>query len=619
MAWKIQPGESPRPPYWDFSYEEWGTDEDDNIAHLKYGRWFPVKEDWTSIDIELLAFLEGWNDLGALGKYQHGVNAVNLIWNSGEKPNIIWTPEMEKMFKAACEYKKLGITGPASCNKSHFGALWALLNFYAKPEMTMVIMTSTSVTAAKQRCWASVVKLYNAMPKDLRLKAKMVGSNGILRYREIDDDMATTDARGITLVAAEAKQDANAVGKLIGRKSERMIFVADELPELSPSILTAQANLQTNPDFQFIALGNAKDCFDPFGKFCTPLNGWASINENTEEWDIRGGKVIHFDALKSTNYVTGRQVYPFMPSFQTIEDARDEYGENSLTFFRMYRGFFPPSGAVESCYSSYDLAKHIQSGEPDWEEVNGKKLFTDIAGADLSFVSDGDKTVLTHLRVGRGKDSKWRVYMVKQEIIKENILAKQESRTASICSQIKRYLDEHKIEYQHFAYDSTGGGAPWGDYMMMMLGARRLIPIHFGGKASEMIGNGVDRRPAYERYSNRCTEIWFSANEFLRGEQLYNVSDKICEELTMRRYRSGERGKLMVEPKKDMKLASGRSPDFADSYLLTLTAAMEKLHINSQERRDRIPTKKQFHTIMKKLDIVTASSGGRPDWEPMSA
>lgn len=607
-------GLSPKPPKW--NYDCWGVDNKGRIYHQLYGRWW---ESWINVDlvtIELKAFLEDWKtEDGGLGKYQHGVNAVNLIWNSDpDEQRYVWTPEAVKMMEEACSNKYLGIAGAASCGKSHFAAMWGLLCFYAAPHETMVLVTSTSLTAAKQRVWGSVQNLWSNMPESLRNRAKMVGSNGILRYIEVDDSKAQTDTRGITLIAAEAKQDKEAVGKVIGRKQRRMVLICDELPEISPSIVTAaKGNLSTNPFFQFIALGNPKSFWDAFGTFCKPLAGWESINEHSYEWPIRAGKVIRFDALRSTNYVTGKWLYEFMPSRSTVEEAREEFGENSLTFYRMYRGFFPPSGASDAIYSSYDLMSIRDS--VDW----GKEEPTKVAGLDVSFTSGGDKTVLTILKAGRDVGGKTAIEYHKEYVLKENILLKEEGRSQQICSQVRDICEREGVEHRHLAYDSTGGGAPFGDYLNLVLGSRETMAVQFSEKASEKLGSGSDRRPAHERYSNKMAELWFGGVEFVRGKQLAGLPADLMSEMSQRQYSTGIRGRIAVQPKSELKLTTGKSPDRADSFFLALYVCIHRLHISSKERGDQILPDKDYIETLKSFDIVTQTNQGMPEWMSLAS
>jgi hypothetical protein len=611
-----QEGLCPKPPLgWD--YEGWATDQKGRIYHLKYGRYWEQWLDVNITQIELKCFLEEWTEeQGGLGKYQHGVNAVNLIWNQDPKrPCFVWTPECVKMMQEACANKYLGICGAASCGKSHFAAMWALLCFYAAPHETMVLVTSTSLTAAKQRIWGSVGSLYSHMPEWLRNKAKMVGSNGILRYKEVDESKAQTDTRGITLVAAEQKNDKEAVAKLIGRKQRRMILCCDELPEISPSVVTAaKGNLATNPFFQFIALGNPKSYLDAFGTFCKPLAGWDSVTEHSYEWPIRSGKVIRFDATRSTNYTTGKWTYEFMPSRETIDEARAEFGEQSLTFYRMYRGYFPPMGSSDSIFPALELALHVQP-KVAW----GKAGFTKVAGLDVSFTSGGDKTVLTILRVGKNVDGLTMIEYQDAFLIQENILAKEETRTIQICSRAKEILDRESVEYRLLGYDSTGGGAPFGDVLSLVMKTREILPIQFAERASERIGAGTDRRPAHERYSNKVSEIYWQVSPFLRGRQLSNLPDELMNELSLRNYTTGQRGRITIQPKSEVKAVTGSSPDRSDSFVLAFEVACARLHIASKERGDFILPDKDYNKACQELDIVTLSSNGLPDWMPMAS
>lgn len=607
-------------------YDAVGKDSKGRVYRKLFGHWWG--DHWNSswddrgkgmnlLEIHLYCFLEPAEpEEGGLSKFEHGKRAVDLIWNADpENPNFVWTPECIKMMEEACENKYLGICGAASCGKSHFAAMWGLLCFYAAPSETMVLVTSTSLTAAKQRVWGSVQRLWSNMPEGLRKMAKMVGSNGVLRYKEVDESKAQTDTRGITLVAAEQKNDKEAVAKLIGRKMRRMLLLCDELPEISPSVVTAaKGNLATNPFFQFIALGNPKSFLDAFGNFCKPLNGWESINELSYEWPIRSGKVIRFDATKSTNFVTGKWVYEFMPSKEVIEEAREEFGENSLTFYRMYRGFFPPQGSTDAVFPALDLVLFNQKSV-DW----GKEGFTKVAGLDVGFTTDGDKTVLTVLKVGRDKSGASMVEFHKAYTIKENIMQKDEARSFQICNKAKEILESEGIPFKYLAYDSTGGGAPFGDILSVVLKSRDIMGVCFSESASERKGAGTDKRPANERYANKRSEIIYQVSGFLRGKQIAGLPDELMQEMSYLQYTTGQRGKVSVMPKKDIKAITGRSPDDSDSMFLAFEVACAKLHISTRERGELILPEKDYYETLRSLDIVTQGNNGLHEWMPSHA
>lgn len=65
------------------------------------------------------------------------------------------------------------------------------------------------------------------------------------------------------------------LGKYAGIKQKRMRLIADEAQFMGLTFLSAFANLDKNPDFRAIVLGNPNDILDPLGKAAEPLDGWS--------------------------------------------------------------------------------------------------------------------------------------------------------------------------------------------------------------------------------------------------------------------------------------------------------------------------------------------------------
>jgi len=381
-----QGGLSPKPPL--FDYDSWGLDENGGIYHELYGEWWDGKIGYTRLDIELSAFIRGLTpEEGGMGKYEHLRECIDLLWNTGGKNVVEWNPWLEKMLEESCEHNFLAVAGCSSSSKSFGGAIIAIVNFIADPENTLVLVTSTSIGAAKRRIWKSVMQLWNKLPDKYKRLGKIKPSLNMIHYQPQDGSVAH-DAASICLVAAEQKQEASAVQKLVGLKNERVILIADELCELSPAVLHASDNLISNPWFQMIAMSNPKDREDPFGLMCEPVEGWATLDESMMEWDTKYGKAIRFDVLQSPNYLEQEVIYKYMLTYEKIEKFRQQHGENSSRFYRFYRGFFPVQGTEDTIYTDTDFNAYMQ------ESVKWKKEPTKIAGLDLSFSSGGDKTSL---------------------------------------------------------------------------------------------------------------------------------------------------------------------------------------------------------------------------------
>jgi hypothetical protein len=101
-----------------------------------------------------------------------------------------------------------------------------------------------------------------------------------------------------------------------------------------------------------------------------------------------------------------------------------------------------------------------------------------------------------------------------------------------------------------------------------------------GGVVDELVDMGVKVIPYNssnaavdsEKYVNLRAESWFeAAKEFSDGKiKLANIYPKLSGQLCVPKYLFKNNGRIMVEPKKDIKKRLGVSPDHADCYIIGL-------------------------------------------------
>ena len=79
-----------------------------------------------------------------------------------------------------------------------------------------------------------------------------------------------------------------------------------------------------------------------------------------------------------------------------------------------------------------------------------------------------------------------------------------------------------------------------------------------------------------QRYANIRAEMYFKMMEWLQqGGALPNDPD-LKAELTVTEYRFTQNGRIILQPKEEIKELTGRSPDAADSAALTFAVPIQK-------------------------------------------
>lgn len=506
---------------------------------------------------------------GGLGAKENFMRIVSALWNKESGKHFIWHPWAERMLEASLANKYLAISGSGSSGKTDFGAIWALVNWISDPLKTKVIVTSTSLKESRKRIWGSITEYYSAIPN---FYGRLVDSMGIIKSVSVDGRIAS-DKVGIELIPGEKKKEKEAIGKMIGIKQDKLILIADELPELSEAILTAfYSNLSLNPQAQLIGMGNFNSMYDPFGVFCKPKLGYGSIKPDDDEWETERGLCIKFDGLKSPNIILGQDIWPIYNSEKLKEHMK--LGENSALFWRMCRSHPCPEGEEHTIYSESELIRGC---------VHDKAVFREsavnVAFLDPAFTNGGDRSMLQFGRIGLCTDGKTRLEFTEHVQLFENVEIKNKPRAFQIAEQFRDMCLARKVSKYNAGYDATGAGIAFGD-IVDEVWSPDVLRVEFGGAASELPISVGDPRTSREAYSKRVSELWYVGLEFVRSDQIRGLPESAVKELTSRRFitkKTGEHLKVEVESKSDMKLRLGYSPDHADSICGALAVCRERL------------------------------------------
>lgn len=540
------------------------TDTPGPAIMTRYGREFPLGT--SLLDIELVAYRFGFDvETGGLGKAAHFKRIVQHLWGKDSRKQFIWHPWADDMNEEACRHHYLGVSGSGSSGKTDFFAVKGIVDYICAPQNTLVLMTSTSLKEARKRIWGACLDYWSAVPG---LPGKVIDSMGLIRLQTGDGKAKEkfSDRCGISLIAAEKKQEREAIGKLIGLKQQRLIFIGDEMPELSEAILEAcYTNLSLNPEFWLFALGNFKSIYDPFGQFTKPKGGWGSITVDDREWETERGLCLHFDALQSPNWIAGENKWPII-KVESIQAAIDHEGMESPGFWRMFRSFPCPGGSEQGIYSEADIIKFKAEEIPIWE---GGKIR--VAGLDPSFTLGGDRAPLVFGWYGRDSLGRMVICADKEVVLSADVTKKEEPFSYQIARQFRDVCEAEGCLPENAAYDRTGAGGPFGDIVAEEW-SPKVLGVQFGGKASELPFSALASEPAVNKCANRVSELWWIGLEFLRNRQLKGIFPSLAREMCARQYETEKGGqlRLKVESKEDMRSRIGKSPDTADAFFIMI-------------------------------------------------
>jgi hypothetical protein len=535
---------------------------------------------------ELTAYKLGISpEKGGLGRAGHFRKIAEALWGPKSSKHFIWHPWAELMNQrvhqhpiTGAAYPHVGFSGGSSCGKTEFIAIYAIINWLAAPQETLVLCTSTDLKASRKRVWGSVVEYYKAI--ESAAPGKLTDSMGIIRT---DDGTAMfSDKMGIALVAGEKKAELEAMGKLIGLKQKRVFLLADELAELTQALMdTAFANLSANELFQIVAASNFKSRLDPFGIFVEPADGYDVTDTlNLEEWETKRGWCIHFDCTKSPNILEGKDIWPIYGHKQ-LANHKATLGENTALFYRFVRSAEPPMGIDNTIYSDSEFSVGKVFDQVTWYDS-----WTPLAAADPAYTNGGDRFILYFGRIGKTVEGLTVLLYDGFEVLREDVTkARERLRSYQMADMIIAKCKERGIKPENFAMDTTTAGNSLADVVVEEWKRQESLEyspsihrVNFSGGATDLVAT-ADGKLASELYSNRVSELWYVGKDYMRYGQIKGLAKSTAREMKARMFesiRSADGYKIRVEPKPEMKLRLTFSPDEADSALILLDLAREK-------------------------------------------
>lgn len=530
--------------------------------------------------LEAICFGRSWpSELGGLGGFGHLQNFIRMTW-----PDIEFNPWLEDCLRSLTEEEnviKIGQTrmrfvnwvGSGSSGKTFAAGLYACCWFMVdlamgKEPRSSVTLTSTSKGIIAQRVWPVIQKCFHEAklyPSGDKLKwGHMVDSQKMVLGLKGDD---TKDAKhSICALAVESGELSKALDKIKGRHTERMLLVVDEANSTPQAIFECIPNMLTSArELTVLVIGNAGSRLDPHGQCCEPARGWRSITIEDTQWDTRGvakwgigpGVCIHFDAAKSPNVIAGRTEHKHIYSFerwQQVQRMGEEY-KNTLQHWSQDRGFWPPDGISTTIFSEAMVISHDGCGKFFW--LSSPKP---CAALDPAFGGDG-----CWLQFGLLGDIPGNRKGLQ---LTEGMLVPFEPESPDpIDVQIARYCikacRDRNVEPGLFGLDATGTGRGVAAFINH-LWSNRIHSIEFGGAASSLPASIDDPRASNEVYANRVTELWYSMRDVLVADQLKGLYPEAIKQACSRTYEFMSR-RYKVEPKGDMKIRLGYSPDQCDA------------------------------------------------------
>lgn len=576
-----------------------------------------------------------------ISPYQHLRRAAEIL-----VPDSRWHPWREERFQSLCDDEdafKLGdVTirnqawvGPGSAGKTCDAAFFGYLFWLAAPDISYVILTSTSKAKIRQRAWSVIQECHLATSSIL----EEGDSCGHMLNSTLELQAERGDSKhSIFAQAIESGEVNKAVQNLLGVHAPRICIIIDEAPGTPDAIYHTVANmLKGAQEVVIISIGNGPQTkLDCFSRVCTPANGWESVSVDSERWRTAAvadfqfppGVCLHFDGTKSPNVLAGRTIYPFLYTYEDWLRVRDNPdAQRTVSFWSQDRGFWPPEGFVNTVLTAEQIER---GGARGILAFDGKT--TPIGALDSGF--GGDKCIARFGRMGRLKGGKLGVQV--DECLEIPIMVNERDEAGKpvpaeyqIVNRIIPLAAARGVHPSHFGVECSGTGRGVAAILIQEWG--EVIAVESGGAASDLPASEEDERPARSVYDRRVTELWFSVQAFVRGQQLGGLTAEDVRQFCTRTYTYASK-KYSIEKKEDpkskadLKQRLGCSPDEADALAVLIEVARQRGMTTRGPRADRIArrfeSELEAHSALFAPDSLYQPEslalplGGGPSWDP---
>lgn len=513
--------------------------------------------------VELLCYrIDRTPAQGGLGKEQHFRNAFKLMW-----PKYQMSEWVDRIIWAFVNFKWIIVIGHQRASKTYTMAHCALLDYLADPNNTLTSLATVTFEGLSLRMWADLQRAAEtAKGLDIRALLHVQSTTNKLRVYPKSASREASEKFQIHGIAVTQSKDAE--GRIRGGHAPRRRIFLDEAQDIANPIFEACINPMSAPDAKCVLLTNPVEWASKFGEWCEPEDGKNSVDASQLSWPLKkfkDGICLHFDGLQSPNVKAGKNLFTGLLTQDNIDEVKRVHGEDSVQWWALIRGFFPPDGMVARVFPSQVIA----AGKPP-------KIFDFRPGhcASLDPAFEHDQCVMHYGELGHpvfGAPGHM-INCLSSETLKLSVSPGSEPKDYQIAHHVMRECKARGIPPKHFILDGTGGGRG----VVAILQKEWSIDIqvvNYGGAATDRPLRWDNPAKASEHYQWFISELYFRAAEYVRDGLIGGISNldpKTEEDLSARRYelKQGSKGQLqVVETKAEMKKRLGRSPDHGDAFV----------------------------------------------------
>lgn len=558
-----------------------------SAKRLKYSLEWDAKLDPLQIELEMIR-MGGTKtlrsgEIAGVGLFQHYKNAQLLLWP--EDDHHRWS---DLMLKSMVEHDINIFLGAGDTGKTWSMARFALVDWWAFPDNTLWLVSSTEYRGAELRIWGVLKELYNrAIDAYDYLPGRVLEGMHAITSDSIDDDQRKARSLKRGLIFVPVKKGASHIGlsAFVGAKAPRLRHCGDECQFFDKTFLDCYTNFYGKKDFKGMMAGNP---LGPDEALCTaakPVGGWNKFVDSgkTQEWQSSffNAWVVALDGRDSPNNDFSQERgphYHYLIGNKKLDAVASTHGTDSWQWYNQCIGK-PNMGLVLRRVISEDFCRiHGAHDVAFWAGT----ARTWIYGIDPAY-GGGDRCVGGAIEFGEGLDGHQILKCHPSEIIPISLRINTPPED-QIARYVKDRLEELKIPVENCFYDSFGRGT-LGFSFSEVFGQKTPRPVDFGQKPTKrpvrqdlyVEEDGQKRlKTCEEHYSKYVSELWFCVREIIQGGQMRELPKATMEEGCSREYYMVSGNKYEVEPKEDMKERMGYSPDLFDHLCVCCEGARQR-------------------------------------------
>ncbi len=380
------------------------------------------------------------------------------------------------------------------------------------------------------------------------------------RDRIFCNDAPSTWFMSAKSYAKDASEDQQA-NTLAGFHADFVMFVLDEVGGMSDAVMVAAEAARSGcVECHIVAAGNPTH-------LSGPLYRAATVDRNKPWWVAE---------------ITGDPDNPKRSSRIPVDWAAEQiarYGRDNPFVMVNVLGEFPPSSL--NALIGPEEVEQAMSRSCREEDI---RTAPRILGVDVAQFGDDASCIV--LRRGL-----------------QAFRPRQERNLSSTDGAAVVSAEWNRTDADAVFIDSTGGyGAGWIDRLREL--GRAPIGVQFAGRATES-----------ERYFNKRAEMYLDVVEWIRRGGALWRSERLKAALTQTTY-SFKGGRLLLEPKEQVKNRLGYSPDEADALALTFAADVAARELPRQRGR---PMQVEYDPFASITDAMDRAGGCIVEYDPFKS